>query len=52
MVDQGASDNINRLTADRDRLRGEIENLVRSIAQGVPADTVAPSIRERELEVA
>jgi site-specific DNA recombinase len=52
MVDQGASDNVARLTMDRDRLRGEIENLVRSIAAGVPADTVAPGIRERELEVA
>ena len=26
-------------------------NLVRSIAVGVPADTVAPGIRERELEI-
>ncbi len=51
MVDQGESDNVARLTADRDRLRGEVENLVRSIASGVPADTVAPGIRERELEI-
>ena len=41
-----------RLTADRDRLRGEVENLVGSIAAGVPAETVAPGIRERELEIA
>jgi hypothetical protein len=47
---QGASDNIGRLTAGRNRLRGEVENLVRSIAAGVPADTVAPGIRQRELE--
>jgi len=52
MVDQGSFDNVARLTADRDRLRGEVENLVRSIASGVSADTVAPSIRERELEIA
>ena len=52
MVDQGTSDNISRLTMDRDRLRGEVENLVRSIAAGVPAETVAPGIRERELEIA
>jgi hypothetical protein len=52
MVDSGESDNVARLTADRDRLRGEVENLVRSIAAGVPADTVAPGIRERELEIA
>jgi len=51
-MDQGTSDNVARLTADRDRVRGEVENLVRSIAAGVPADTVAPSIRERELEIA
>ena len=52
MVDQGESDNVARLTADRDRLRGEVENLVGSIASGVPADTVAPGIRERELDIA
>ena len=51
MVDQGESDNVARLTADRDRLRGEVENLVGSIASGVPADTVAPGIREREVEI-
>ena len=52
MVDQGESDNVARLTADRDRLRGEVENLVGSIAAGVPAETVAPGIREREVEIA
>ena len=52
LVDQGESDNVARLTADRDRLRGEVENLVGSIAAGVPADTVAPGIRERELAIA
>ena len=52
MVDQGESDNVARLTADRNRLRGEVENLVRSIASGVPANTVAPGIREREVEIA
>lgn len=51
MVDQGESDNVARLNADRARLRGEIENLVSSIAVGVPADTVAPGIRQRELEI-
>jgi site-specific DNA recombinase len=51
LVDQGEVDQTARLTADRDRLRGEVENLVRSIAAGVPADTVAPAIRERELEI-
>lgn len=52
MVDQGESDNVARLNADRERLRSEIENLVRSIAVGVPADALAPGIRERELEIA
>ena len=52
LVDQGESDNVARLTVDRDRLRGEVENLVGSLAAGVPADTVAPAIRERELQIA
>ena len=52
MVDRGKSDNVARLTLDRGRLRGEVENLVGSIAAGVPADTVAPGIRERELDIA
>ena len=52
MVDQGSSDNVLRLRADRDRLRGEVENLARSIAAGVPPDTVAQAIREREVEIA
>ncbi len=51
MVDQGVFDNVARLTTDRDRLRGEVENLVRSIAAGVPPETVASGIRERELEI-
>ncbi len=52
LVDQGESDNVARLDTDRNRLRGEIENLVRSIAAGVPANTVAPpGIRGRELEI-
>jgi len=52
MVDQGQIDNISRLTADRHGLRGEVENLVRSIAVGVSAETIAPEIRQRELEIA
>ena len=52
MVDQGESENLARLSADRDRLRGEVEKLVRSIAAGVPADSVAPGIRQREVEIA
>lgn len=46
-VDDGA-----RLTAERDRLRAEVQHLVESIAAGVPADSVAPAIRDREAEIA
>jgi hypothetical protein len=52
MVDQGEAESLARIAADRDRLRGEVENLVHSIAAGVPADTVAPGIRQREVEIA
>jgi hypothetical protein len=45
--DEGA-----RLAAERDRLRGEIDNLVRSVAKGMPAETIAPVVREYEAEVA
>jgi hypothetical protein len=52
LVDKGEVDGMARLEADRDRLRGEVENLVRSIAAGVPGDTVAPAIRQREADIA
>lgn len=53
LVDQGETDDTARLSAGRDRLRGEVENLVRSIAAAVPAaDTVGPAIGEREAEIA
>ena len=40
------------LAGERNRLQREIDDLVESIAAGVPAATVAPKIREREREVA
>jgi len=51
-MDRGTSDNISSLTSDRDRLLGEIQTLVGSIAmgQGQPASMVE-AIRERELEI-
>ncbi len=52
LVDRGDADDDARLMADRDRLRAEVERLVGSIAAGVPADTVAPAIRQREAEIA
>jgi hypothetical protein len=45
MVDQSTSGNVARLTTDRDRLRREVKNLVRSVAATVPAETAAPGIR-------
>lgn len=51
MVDQGAADSTGRLTADRDRLRGEVEKLVGSIALGEAPASIVSAIRERELEI-
>jgi site-specific DNA recombinase len=51
MVDKGQVEDTAHLTAERERLRGEVENLVGSIAAGVPAETIAPGIRARELEI-
>lgn len=52
LVDQGEADNTTHLAAERDRLQREVQNLVGSIAAGVPADTVAPAINERQREIA
>ena len=51
LVDTGAEKEVARLEEDRDRLQGEIDNLVKSITAGVPADTVAPAIRERQVQL-
>jgi len=48
LVYRGEADNTALLTADRDRLQREIDNLMDLAAGGVPADTVAPKIRERQ----
>jgi hypothetical protein len=52
LVDRGEVDDTVHLTAERDRLRSEVDNLVKSIAAGVPPDTVAPAITERESQIA
>src|SRR5262249_51531179 len=52
MVHQGESENLGRLAAGRDRLQGEIEKLVGSIAMGQAPASIVSAIRERELEVA
>lgn len=44
-------DDVAALTRERDRLTGEVQRLMDSIAAGVPADSVASAIREREREV-
>jgi hypothetical protein len=50
MVD-GAGDDVAALTRERDRLAEEVKRLVDSIAAGVPADSVAEAIRERERQL-
>jgi site-specific DNA recombinase len=52
LVDRGEADNTALLTADRERLAREVSNLMDLVANGVPADTVAPKIRERETQIA
>jgi hypothetical protein len=45
---ESAVDETPRLLAEQARLQKERDNLVKSIAAGVPPDTIAPAIRERE----
>jgi hypothetical protein len=52
LVDKGEADNTALLTADRERLQREVSNLMDLVANGIPADTVAPKIRERESSIA
>ena len=50
LVQQGPVPEDN-LEAEKLRLRAEIDNMVRSIASGVPPDSLAPVIREKEDEI-
>ena len=52
LVDRGEADNTAHLTTERERMQREVKNLVGSIAAGVPADTVAPAIKERSAQIA
>jgi site-specific DNA recombinase len=52
LVESGPADEGERLEAERDRLRGEINNLVRAVAKGMPAETIAPVVREYEAAIA
>jgi hypothetical protein len=51
-VDKGEVDETARLTADCERLRTEISNLMDLVASGVAAETIAPKIRERDADIA
>jgi hypothetical protein len=52
LVDRGEADNSAHLTAERDRLQGEVQNLVTAIAKGLARETVVADIREREAQIA
>jgi hypothetical protein len=52
LVDRGEADTASQTEAERERLRAEVSRLVASIAAGVPAESVAPAIRDREREIA
>ena len=39
------------LMREKDRLKGEINRMVDSIASGIPASVVAPKVREREKQI-
>jgi len=49
---ENAPDETTYLTSTRGRLRKEIDNLVNSIALGIPAERIAPQVKEREIEIA
>jgi hypothetical protein len=52
LVDNGHHHEAEHLDADRDRLEREISNLMDLVANGIPADTLAPKIRERQTALA
>jgi DNA invertase Pin-like site-specific DNA recombinase len=45
---ESAPDETDLLLAQRAKLQGEVDNLVDSIAKGIPADTVASAINDRQ----
>ena len=48
---EAAPDRTDTLTADRERVRAQISNLVESLALGVGAQTIAPKLRALEQEL-
>jgi hypothetical protein len=51
MIDTRQVEDRSRLAADKERLRAEVQHLLNSIAAGVPAETIAPEVRTRQLEI-
>jgi hypothetical protein len=51
-MDNSEYDQSAAFAAERDRLAREVSNLVDSLALGIKPETIAPGIRERELEIA
>ena len=49
---ESAPDETEWLVAERDRLQTEVDNLVKSLAAGVPGDAVGPAIREKQSAIA
>ncbi|MGE0361468.1 MAG: recombinase family protein [Vicinamibacterales bacterium] len=45
-------DDTTRLMGDKARLTGEVENLLKLAASGLPAETVVPAVRQRQAEIA
>lgn len=52
LVDRGEADQTATLTADRDRLKGEVHNLIQLAASGVSPEILAADIRQREKDIA
>ena len=52
MVNRGDADKTTLLATDRDRLQKEISNLLDLAASGVAAETIAPKVKERQLQLA
>jgi hypothetical protein len=49
IVDRGEADDSAQLSADRERLQHEVNNLLDVVVSGVSPATLAPKIKEREM---
>ena len=52
LVDSGGAETTGLLRVEKERLETEIQNLVRSVAAGVPGEAVAPEIRKLKGQLA